>query len=173
MEEKEIVENIKKEIERIREDSIYSAKGHFESAKYWRYGNYILMVASIISVCASLVFVYDDSDKFWSGFVAIVSGFITMLLVFLNPQKKYLSHQNSGNKYLALRNKARIFLEIESKNMDIEQQVESLKKIDSKRNKINKYSLPIASMGYKGAKRQIEIDKNTQYQVDKEQNECK
>ena len=96
-----------------------------------------------------------------------------MLLVFLNPQKKYSSHQNSGNKYLALRNKARIFLEIESKNMDIEQQVESLKKLDFKRNKINKYSLPIASMGYKGAKRQIEIDKNTQYQVDKEQNECK
>lgn len=169
MSEKEIVENIKKEIERIKEDSIYSAKGHFESAKYWRYGNYILMVASIISVCASLVFVFSDLGKFCSGFVAIVSGFITMLLVFLNPQKKYLSHSKNGNKYLTLRNKARIFLEVESKNMSIEQQVESLKKLDSKRNKINKYSLPIASMGYKGAKRQIEIDKNIQYQVDKGQ----
>ncbi len=169
MSENEILENIKKEVKRIIEDSIYSAKGHFESAKYWRYGNYILMVASIISVCASLVFVCDDSDKFWSGFVAIVSGFITMLLVFLNPQKKYSSHQNSGNKYLALRNKARIFLEIESKNMDIEQQVESLKKIDSKKSKLNNTSLPISEYGYKSAKRQIEVDKNTQYQVDKEQ----
>lgn len=169
MEEKEIVENIKKEIERIKEDSIYSAKGHFESAKYWRYWNYILMVASIASVCASLVFVFSDLGKFCSGFVAIVSGFITMLLVFLNPQEKYISHYNSGNRFLALRNKARIFLEVESKNMSIEQQVESLKKLDSKRNKINKYSLPIASMGYKGAKKQIEIDKNIQYQVDKGQ----
>lgn len=169
MSENEILENIKKEVKRIIEDSEYSAKGHFESAKYWRYGNYVLMVASIISVCASLVFVFSDLGKFWSGFIAIVSGFITMLLVFLNPQKKYLSHHKNGNKYLALRNKARIFLEIESANMNMEQQIEYLKKLDSRRTRINKYSLPISKYGYKSAKKQIEIDKNTQYQVDKEQ----
>lgn len=169
MEEKEILENIEKEIERIKEDSIYSAKGHFDSAKYWRYWNYFLTVASIASVCASLVFVFSDLDKFWIGFITIVSGLIAMLLVFSNPQEKYISHYNSGNRFLSLRNKARIFLEVESKDMGIEQQVESLKKLDSKRNKINKHSLPIGSMGYKSAKKQIEVDRNTQYQVDKEQ----
>lgn len=168
MSEQDILENIKKEAQRIMEDSEYSYKGHFETAKYWRYGNYILMIASIIAVCASLVFVYDDLDKFWSGFIAILSGFMTMLLVFLNPQEKYLSHQNSGSKYLTLRNKARIFLDIESKNMDIEQQIETLKKLDSKRNKLGKNSLPISKCGYESAKRQIERDKNTQYQADKE-----
>lgn len=56
MEAKEIAESIKKEIERIKEDSIFSAKGHFEDAKYWRCVNYSLMVISIASVCASLVF---------------------------------------------------------------------------------------------------------------------
>ncbi|TLD80946.1 SLATT domain-containing protein [Helicobacter sp. MIT 05-5293] len=169
MSENEILENIKREVERIKEDSIYSAKGHFESAKYWRYWNYALMITSIASVCASLVFVYNDSNECWSGFIAIISGFITMLLVFLNPQEKYLSHQNSGNKYLALRNKARIFLEIESKNISIEQQIQYLKKLDSRRTNINENSLPIAQAGYKSAKKQIEIDKNAQYQVDKEQ----
>lgn len=169
MNEYEILENIKKEAKRIIEDSEYSYKGHFESAKYWRYGNYVLMIVSIVSVCASLVFVYDDSDNFWSGFIAIVSGFITMLLIFLKPQEKYLSHQNSGNQYLAIRNKARIFLEIESKNMNLDQQMESLKKLDSKKSKLNNTSLPISEYGYKSAKKQIEIDKNTQYRVDKEQ----
>lgn len=165
----EIIENIKKEGKRILEDCEYSSKGHFESAKYWRYWNYALMLVSIASVCASLIFVYSDLDKFWSGLIAVSSGFITMLLVFLNPQEKYLSHYRSGSQFLSLRNKARIFLEIESYKMTAEQQIQALKKLDSKRSRINKNSLPISKKGYESAKKQIEIDKNTQHQVDKEQ----
>ena len=169
MENQEIIKDIQQEVKRIIEDCEYSSKGHFDSAKCWRYWNYVLMFASIISVCFSLVLVYSDLDKFWSGIVAISSGIVTMLLVFLNPQEKYISHYNSGNGFLALRNKTRVFLEIESKAMEIEMQMRVIKKLDSKRNDMNGYSLPIGEYGYKNAKKQIEIDKNTQYQVDKEQ----
>lgn len=168
MENEEIIINIKKEAQRILEDCEYSAKGHFESAKCWRYCNYILMIASIVSVCGSSVFVYSDLDKFWSGIIAISSSIVTMLLVFLNPQEKYLSHYNSGNRFLTLRNKTRIFLEIESKAMNTEQQRQTLKELDSKRGSLNETSLPISNIAYKSAKKQIEIDKNTRYKVDKE-----
>lgn len=168
MESEEIIINIKKEARRIMEDCEYSAKGHFESAKHWRYCNYVLMIASIVSVCGSLVFVYGNLDKFWIGVLAISSGIVTMLLVFLNPQEKYLSHYNSGNRFLTLRNKTRIFLEVESKTMNAEQQRQTLKELDSKRSSLNETSLPISNIAYKSAKKQIEIDKNTQYQVDKE-----
>lgn len=169
MENQEIIKDIQKEAKRIIEDCEYSSKGHFDSAKCWRYWNYILMFASIISVCFSLVLVYSDLDKFWSGIIAISSGIVTMLLVFLNPQEKYLSHYNNGNRFLTLRNKTRIFLEIESKAMNTEQQRQTLKELDSKRGSLNETSLPISNIAYKSAKKQIEIDKNTQYQVDKEQ----
>lgn len=169
MESERITINIKKEAQRILEDCEYSAKGHFENAKHWRYCNYVLMIASIVSVCGSSVFVYSDLDKFWSGIIAISSSIVTMLLVFLNPQEKYLSHYNSGNRFLTLRNKTRIFLEIESKAMNIEIQMQTIKKLDSKRSSLNKTSLPISERAYKNAKKQIEIDKNTQYKVDKEQ----
>ena len=96
---------------------------------------------------------YSDLDKFWSGIVAISSGIVTMLLVFLNPQEKYISHYNSGNGFLALRNKTRVFLEIESKAMEIEMQMRVIKKLDSKRNDMNGYSLPIGEYGYKNAKK--------------------
>lgn len=168
MESEEIIINIKKEARRIMEDCEYSAKGHFENAKHWRYCNYVLMIASIVSVCGSLVFVYGNLDKFWIGVLAISSGIVTMLLVFLNPQEKYLSHYNSGNRFLTLRNKTRIFLEVESKTMNAEQQRQTLKELDSKRSSLNETSLPISNIAYKSAKKQIEIDKNTQYQVDKE-----
>ncbi|HHP0356360.1 TPA: SLATT domain-containing protein [Campylobacter lari subsp. concheus] len=165
----EIIENIKKESKRILEDCEYSSKGHFESAKYWRYCNYGLMFTSIISVCFSLISVYGGWSTVCSGIIAISSGIVTMLLIFLNPQEKYLSHYNSGNRFLALRNKTRVFLEIESKAMDTEMQMQVVKKLDFKRNDINKYSLPINEYAYKNAKEQIEIDKNTQYEADKEQ----
>ena len=168
MENEEIIININKEAQRILEDCEYSAKGHFENAKHWRYCNYVLMIASIVSVCGSLVFVYGNLDKFWSGIIAISSGIVTMLLVFLNPQEKYLSHYNSGNRFLTLRNKTRIFLEIESKAMNTEQQRQTLKELDSKRGSLNETSLPISNIAYKSAKKQIEIDKNTRYKVDKE-----
>ncbi|HEC1782318.1 TPA: SLATT domain-containing protein [Campylobacter lari] len=164
----EIIENIKKEAKRILEDCEYSSKGHFESAKHWRYCNYGLMSTSIISVCFSLISVYGGWSTVCSGIIAISSGIVTMLLIFLNPQEKYLSHYNSGNRFLALRNKTRVFLEIESKAMDIEMQMQVVKKLDFKRNDINKYSLPISECAYKNAKEQIEIDKNTQYEADKE-----
>ncbi len=165
----EIIENIKKESKRILEDCEYSSKGHFESVKYWRYCNYGLMFTSIISVCFSLISVYGGWSTVCSGIIAISSGIVTMLLIFLNPQEKYLSHYNSGNRFLALRNKTRVFLEIESKAMDTEMQMQVVKKLDFKRNDINKYSLPINEYAYKNAKEQIEIDKNTQYEADKEQ----
>lgn len=168
MESERITINIKKEAEKVLEDCEYSAKGHLENAKHWRYCNYMLMIASIVSVCAGLVFVYGDLDKFWIGVLAISSGIATMLLIFLNPQEKYLSHYNSGNRFLTLRNKTRIFLEIESKAMNIEQQRQTLKELDSKRGSLNETSLPISNIAYKSAKKQIEIDKNTQYKVDKE-----
>lgn len=166
--------NIKREIEKIKEDSLYSAKGHFESARYWRYCNYGLMICSIISVCASLAFTFADFDKLLVGSIGLVSGSIAMILVFLNSQEKYIVHQHNGNDYLALKNQANNFINIECYNLTIESQTERLKYLTEKRDLLNKNSLPIGKMAYKSAKTQIEIDKNHEYRVDKDiKNECK
>ena len=105
------IENIKQEAERLKEDCIYSAKGHFESAKFWRRLYYWLMIFSILSFCLSFTLTLLDSQL-----CTVISSFITVILIFLNPQEKYLSHQNSGNKFLSLRNQIRIFNDIEIKN---------------------------------------------------------
>lgn len=158
---------IQKELNRIQEDCEYSAKGHFESAKYWRIWNCVLMICSIVSLCACLVFTFFDLSKLITGGIGSVSGFITILLIFLNPQEKYLSHQNSGNDYLKLRNKTRIFSEHKASILDTNKQIKKLEKLNSARDMLNKYSLPIATKGYRSAKKQIEILKTSQYRVDK------
>lgn len=168
MAENEITDNIKKEAERIKEDSIYSSKGHFESSKFWRYFNYILMFVSIASLILCLVLTFGDYNKIVVGVLGIISSFITVILIFLNPQEKYIAHQNSANKYLSLKNRARIFLDIESFEMDLERQKYYIKFLDFERNTINENSPPIMYIGYKNAKKQIESDRNTEYEIDKD-----
>ena len=50
--------------DKIREDVLYTEKGHFESARLWRMYNYVLMLVSIITVIISLLFTFSDCDKF-------------------------------------------------------------------------------------------------------------
>lgn len=170
---KVILDNLNIEIERIKEDSLYSAKGHFEDAKRWRICNYGLMICSIISVCASMAFAFADFDKMLVGGIGFLSGLITMILIFLNSQGKYTSHQSSGNDYLTLRNQIRYFADIERHRLAIEAQTERLKCFAKKRDLLNKNSLPISFKAYKSANRQIEVKKSHEYKIDKDRkNEC-
>ena len=166
--DKEMSNNLRKEIEKIKEDALYSAKGHFEDAKYWRYCNYGLMICSIFSVCASLAFAFADFNKLLVGGIGFLSGLITMILIFLNSQGKYIAHQNNGNDYLALRNQVGYFVNIECHKLTMEIQVERLKCFIKKIDLLNKNSLPISKKAYKSAKRQIEVERSHEYQVDKE-----
>ncbi len=160
------IENIKQEAERLKEDCIYSAKGHFESAKFWRRLYYWLMIFSILSLCLSFTLTLLDS-QLCTVICGIISSFITVILIFLNPQEKYLSHQNNGNKFLSLRNQIRIFNDIEIKNSNyIDEYTKRLIEFSKERNSLNENSLPIAETGYKNAKKQIEEETHI-YEVDK------
>ena len=162
------IENIKKENKRIEEDCIYSAKGHFESAKFWRHLYYWLMIFSILSLCLSFTLTLPDS-QLCTVICSLISSFITVILIFLNPQEKYLSHQNSGNKFLSLRNQIRIFNDIEIKNSNyIDEYAKRLIEFSKERNALNNNSLPIAETGYKNAKKQIEEETHI-YEVDKDE----
>ena len=126
------------------------------------------MICSIVSVCASLTLTFTDFFSNTSGGVfGFLSALLTMILIFLNPQGKHTSHQNSGNDYLALRNKIRYFADIEFSKLTIEAKMERLKCFIEKRDLLNKESLPISKEAYKQAQKQIEIKRNHEYKVDK------
>ncbi|WP_162983051.1 SLATT domain-containing protein [Helicobacter mehlei] len=162
-----MLENIRKELKRIDEDVSFSAKGHLESAMMWRYAEYALMLLSSVSLCITLTFTFGNLDKIWLSVLSIISGSLTVFLIFLRTQEKHLAHSRCGNQYLALRDKARVFAELGSKNMDIEKQIEYLKRLNFEKSVLNKESLPISWLGYWLAGRQIQRESHI-YQVDKE-----
>lgn len=126
------------------------------------------MICSIVSVCVSVAFAFADFNRLLVGGIGFLSGLITMILVFLDARGKYISHQNSGNDYLALRNQINYFMDIECYKLALESQMERLKCFVEKRDLLNKNSLPISPKAYKSAKKLIEIEKTHEYKVDKE-----
>jgi len=55
---------------------------------------------------------FNDMPTF-AGSLALVSTALTTVLTFLNPSERSETHKTVGGQYLALRNQARIFREIE------------------------------------------------------------
>lgn len=63
----------------------------------------------------------------------------------MNPDEKASAHQSVGNKYNALRNKARTFYNLDTLMKDSEQElVEQLKALARQRDELNEGSLPIS-----------------------------
>lgn len=126
-----------------------------------------IYVVSITSFCVCLAPTFADWDKLWIGGIRIFSSFMTFVLIFLNPQEKYLLHYNSGNNYLALRDKTRIVIEVERLTLNEEKQIELLKQLSKQKSNLNIQSSPITTSACKNARYQIEVQKTSQYRVDK------
>lgn len=163
-----IKENIINETKRIEEDSLYSAKGHFAAANFWT--NFHLWIGAPTAILAAIASASAlsqfDYHNVIAGILAIVVTALTAVTTFLNPNEKANSHQIAGNNYLSLRNKARIFSEIdclgESSNEEL---AEQLKELAGQREELNQNSPQIPRWAYKKARKGIE-EGEASYSVD-------
>ena len=165
----EIKEKIRKEAERIVEDSLYSAKGHFEAASKWRkmhlwLGLPAAVLAALSGVSALTQF---DYHNILAAFLAILVTALTSVITFLNPNEKASSHQDAGNKYNSLRNKVRIFHEIDCRGKSsAEELTERLKEFANLRDELNQNSPQIPREAYEKARKGIK-EGEADYEIDK------
>ncbi len=113
----DVTEAIVTEAKRLEEDALYSAKGHFEAATRWERFNLAVGLLATVAAALAAVFTLSHNDVvviLLAVLVSISSGVIT----FLNPNKIAASHHRAGIEYNAIRNKARIFYEIECRSGD-------------------------------------------------------
>lgn len=153
-----LAEQIVREAQRVEEDSLYSAKGHFVAARYWRRFHFIIGVPTAIlaAVAGASAFSKMSNGGTVAGVLAIIVTALTAVSTFLNPNEKATAHLNAGNRYNSLRNRARIFREIEVRAGEPEGALlKRLNEMAAQRDELNQNSPPIPWWAFKGAQSSI------------------
>lgn len=154
------------ELHRIEEDTTYSAKSHFESARIWSRIHYTLGIPSaLLSAWAGLEAIQKDTS-FAFG-LALASSALIALNTFLNPSEKSQRHQNAGNQYKSLQNQSRIFRTVRLNELEDEKALESFVALAATRDQLNEASPATLNQGFQNARKGIELGEAT-YKVDKQ-----
>jgi len=160
-------EKIISEAKRIEEDSLYSAKGHFYAGQCWVNINLWLggISAVLSAIAGASALSQFDYHNIVAGGLSIIVASLTAVITFINPSERSVVHQKIGNEYNALRNDTRIFYDIEVNDMEDKRAIEDLKKLNSKRNKLNLESHQIPKWAFEKARKGIE-EGEAKYKVD-------
>src|SRR5579862_9809777 len=136
----DLLENIKKESSRIEEDSNNSARSHFNASDQWAKWHQRLGISSSIAVSLGTV-AWINQHPFFGGCLCILSVVLTTTLTFLKPSEKAQTHKTAGDQYLILRNRARIFREIEmAGSLKLEQHQKRIIELADQRDQLNQTS---------------------------------
>ncbi len=160
----EIIQEMIKEAKRIEEDSEHSAKGQYNAADRWN--GYHLLIGIPASVVAALagVSVVQKAPS-WAVACAVASAALTTVLTFLRPSERSEKHKTYGGQYLALRNAARIFRQIEVVEADVNAAKQRLLSLSRMRDELNQTALAVGRKDYELAKTDIDSGRS-QYGVD-------
>ncbi len=163
----EIMQSMITESLRIQEDSIHSAKSHFNASEHWNRVHYWIGIPTAILAAIASVSAFNDKG-IWAGCIAIMVAALSAISTFINPSSNMNTHKSAGNSYLALRNRARIFRDIDIK-MGYEQQElrNRFQELLEKREELNKVCPLIPRQAFEKARKGIE-EGEANYKVDQE-----
>ena len=151
-----LVEKVTAELLRMEEDCTHSGKAHFNAASRWTRWNYIFGLPSVaLSAAAGAAFFKDYAVA--AGIMSSGVTVLTALMTFLKPSEKSAEHKSSGDQYLALRNDARVFREVElSQVADDAAAIAGMNGFTTRRNELNQASRQFSNGDFKKAKKGID-----------------
>jgi hypothetical protein len=162
------VSALRREAERLEEDTLYSSKGHFNAEDTWVRRNYWLGVpATALGAVAGATLI--ESQPEWATAFTLLASLLTGLMTFLKPNERAALHRAAAGKFLALRNEARFFREIELLEPErLDELLERLRALSAVRNELNSNSPSIPRRAFVAARKGIEEGEAT-HRVDKEE----
>lgn len=141
-----------REAARIKEDSLLSAKGHYNVAARWQYVHLWIGIPNAVLAAIAGLSAFQGCDLV-AGALAILVAAITSISTFLNPSGRSSVHKRCAAEYHALRNKARIFINITYRRSQSEYELNAkFEEMVSKRDDLNATSPQIPEWAYKKAK---------------------
>lgn len=161
-----LIDAMRKEAQRIEEDSIHSAKGHFNTATIWNRRHYCLGgPATVLGALAGAAIIKNCPEL--AAFLSLGATILTALVTFLKPSERASEHKSVGDQYLALRNDARVFREIELLVPEEGQPLtDKIKALSQRRNELNQSSPEIPRKAFEQARKGI-AEGEASHQADK------
>ncbi len=157
---------LRREAERLEEDATYSSKGHFNAEDTWVRRNYWLGVpATVLGAVAGATLIKSQPE--WATAFTLLASLLTGLMTFLKPNERAAMHRAAAGQFLALRNDARLFREIELFQLDrLSELHERLQALSAMRNELNLKSPSIPRRAFVSARKGIEEGESI-HKVDK------
>jgi len=149
---------MQEEAQNIENDVHYSAKGHYQEARYWSRLYLLLGIPTAITsaIAGVSALAQFDNHAILAGSLALIVAALSGITTFLHPDGKATAHQTAGSKYSTLRNKVRAFRNLDLYVGESEQELlEQLKSLAAQRDELNEASLPISNEAYKSARKTI------------------
>lgn len=160
------LQEIQHEASRIEEDTLFSAKGHWEASKPWEYRHLALGIPTTICAAAAGVSAFAD-HSILSGALSFGVAVGSAVITFVNPGDRHRRHAEAGNAYKALSNDARIFRNVECGiEKDLTKLTDRLNELNQRRNDLNQGSPIIPRKAFETARKGIE-DGEATHHVDK------
>lgn len=159
-------EALRREAERIEEDATFSSKSHFNAEHTWIRRHYLLGIpATALAAIAGAALFKNHSEL--ASIFAMTASLLSGLMTFLKPNERAALHRSSAGNFLALRNNARYFREIEIPQAVFMNDIsEKLGKLLATRNELNQSSPSIPLSAFASARKGIEQGEAT-HKVDK------
>lgn len=162
----DLAASVAREASRIEEDCTHSAKGHFEAARIWGWCNmglglpaFVLGAVAGVSALKAMPIV--------AGVLAILGSALTAALTFLKPGDRVSGHHASGTRYNSLKNRARLFREVEvPQATDPKRLTRALRALAKERDELNQLSPEIPRPAFVRARRGVQTGESS-YAVDR------
>lgn len=153
---------------RIEEDVTHSGKAQFNAGNRWRNYHYWLGIPATLMGVAAGVSALNEFPIL-AGVIAFGAAAFAGLMTFLNADQKATAYKATGAAYFELKNRARIFREIEcadQSNLDALKQ--KLYELDQRRNELNAQALEVSRKDFEEARKGIDAGEQ-EYRADREE----
>ncbi|BFU94373.1 MAG: hypothetical protein NTNFB02_10950 [Nitrospira sp.] len=151
-----LVDEMHTEASRIEEDSLYSAKGHFEAGRAWGNVHLGLGIPTVVIAAIASASAFKE-EIIAAGVLAIAASILSAISTFLNPSERSQLHHQAGVKHNSLRNRIRMFRDLDLKSEAGEADLlGSLKALAQERDDLNLSSPQIPKFAFRRARRGIE-----------------
>lgn len=161
-----LIAALRREAERIEEDATYSSKSHFNAEDTWVRRHYWLGIpATALAAIAGAALIKSQPE--WASAFTLLASLLTGLMTFLKPNERAAMHRAAAGQFLALKNDARLFREVELLQANqLDELPGKLKALSATRNELNQKSPNIPRGAFVAARKGIE-EGEASHKVDK------